>query len=668
MMKKINTLWTLMLVASLLLGLSACDGEDNLSTNQYSGGVSLNVFGPSPVVRGGTLRFFGSNLDQIVQVVIPGVNAIEDIEVVKSGIPSEIRVQVPIEGPEEGYVTLVTSSGESLETETMLTYIETIEFTSFSPAEVMPGDVLTIEGEYLNLIQEVIFADNVVVSSEEFLSQDRYKITVTVPDEACTGEVILSDGDSDDQSTVSNLVYSEDELIVGTPSVTDFSSTTRFKAGETLTISGSYLHLVDYVQFNGISVPSAALAGEDEDCFIVNEGGTQITLAQPEKAASGEVSLLLCSGIEIPVASEDEFTVVTPSGLTVCSEMIKNGSSLELSGSDLDLVTGVEFASGVDCGDFTVTESSLTIQAIPTEAVDGDLILYMLNGMSVTVSYVLIKPEVTSFSENPVSAGASLTILGTDLDLVCSVSIGGGDEVVPDENSTDTELYITVPMNSGSGTVVFTLLNGTTMEVASDLSVEEAVFCYLTQLPDSDIYPNDLLSLPVANGDKLTSVEIDGASVTYILTNDVLYVSVPNNAASSMVLKLISSNGEISYTLSVISSEDTSVTVWEGSFNVGAWGALQDLSWGGYDWSTLEVGHTLTFSYTLDTSYSWWQIRVAKGNGWTALTGTDNPYELSAGSTELSITLTEAMLNELVNEGGLIVTGCYYTLTKITYK
>ena len=64
----------------------------------------------------------------------------------------------------------------------------------FAPAEVKPGSELTITGEYLNLIKEVIFADEVTVPADEFVSQSRQEIKVIVPDSAQTGKFILSDG------------------------------------------------------------------------------------------------------------------------------------------------------------------------------------------------------------------------------------------------------------------------------------------------------------------------------------------------------------------------------------------------------------------------------------------------------------------------------------------
>ena len=62
---RLSALWTmcLMLLGSVLL--TACLSEDDVDTNQYKGGVNLNVFGPSPVARGGVLRFLGLSLIHI---------------------------------------------------------------------------------------------------------------------------------------------------------------------------------------------------------------------------------------------------------------------------------------------------------------------------------------------------------------------------------------------------------------------------------------------------------------------------------------------------------------------------------------------------------------------------------------------------------------------------
>ena len=119
MMKNIKNIYTLLVVALIGLSLAACS-KDDLDTNQYVGGVSLNVYGPTPVMRGGQLRFLGSNLDQVSEVIIPSNISVTNIKVVQAGVPSEIQVTVPKDGPVPGLVTLVTKSGERISTITEL--------------------------------------------------------------------------------------------------------------------------------------------------------------------------------------------------------------------------------------------------------------------------------------------------------------------------------------------------------------------------------------------------------------------------------------------------------------------------------------------------------------------------------------------------------------------
>ena len=669
-MKNVNKIKTLLLSCLVLLGLSACDNDD-LSTQQYTGGVSLNVYGPQPVVRGGTLRFLGSNLDQVTQVIIPGVNPITDIDVRQSGIPSEIWVQVPVDGPEEGYVTLVTANGEEITTLTQLTYEEPIVFEGFSPASAMPGETITITGDYLNLIHEVIFAEEVAVPEENFISHDRYQIQVVVPDSARTGEIILSDGVEE----LPNWIYSEEELEVGTPTVTSITTDTRFKAGERLSINGTALSLVDYVRFEGAEVPSAALAEDDKEPFNVNENGTNLTLTLPAEAASGTVELVLRSGVT--VTASQHFEVVVPTDITVTTSRIKAGNALALSGNDLDLVTSLSFPSNeegttIDGGEFTVAANSLTLNTVPETAIDGNLSLNMANGMSVAVPYTLVKPTVTSYSANPVNAGETLTLTGTDLDLVTGVSIGGGSTATPIEGSTESNLTITVPMDSQSGPVSLILANGTSVE-SGTLNVNEAVFCYIANMPEEDIVVGTICQVEIANGDRLTEVQVDGTSVNYIVNGNNLLFNVPTTAGSNSTVKLISSNGEIEYTFPFVSGVAEETVIWTGNFDLGNWAnGMQDLAWGGYDFSALQAGNTIIVYFTQDATASSWQLKLGRGSDWSTLpdfqeyAGGGDATDLTAGATSFSYQLGANDVNEILTNNGLIFQGANVTLTQIS--
>ena len=168
---KTNRILTLCLAGLLLTGsgisFTSCQGDD-VDTNQFTGGISLNVFGPCPVARGGELRFIGSGMDQVTAVFIPGCADITDIQVISD---REIRVTVPQEA-EEGYVILRTPSAD-IQTQTKITYTEPISLENFSPTAVLPGETITLTGDYLNLMQKVIFAEEVEVNCADFIHTDR---------------------------------------------------------------------------------------------------------------------------------------------------------------------------------------------------------------------------------------------------------------------------------------------------------------------------------------------------------------------------------------------------------------------------------------------------------------------------------------------------------------
>lgn len=426
-MKKIFNIISLLAVSAAIL--SGCKNEE-LDTNQYAdGGVALNVYGPQPVMRGGELRFLGSNLDRVVEVIIPGVAPISEINVVKAGVPSEIRIIVPKDGPEPGFLTLKTADGNEIVTKTPLSYSEPVVLESFSPASVKAGDVLTIKGDYLNLIHEVIFSDEVKVSEKEFKKHERYEIQVAVPVEARSGVIGIADLDESDPANADllpNVIYSESELQIAQPEVTSMSAA-RYIAGATVKISGK----------NFQYVAALNLPGADNVEFTVNAGNSEITFVLPAVAQDGQAVLVAKSGIEIVAG---EYETVVPSELAASPAPVKAGNVLTISGKDLSLVNAIDLpgAFGV------VFESAETIKlTMPEIATEGEATLRMENGKAASVAFTLVKPVFKAFSENPAAAGSDIVISGTDLDLVKSVTFGGNLTV--EVEATESEISVAVP-------------------------------------------------------------------------------------------------------------------------------------------------------------------------------------------------------------------------------
>jgi hypothetical protein len=191
-MKNIKHILFLLVIALTGLSLTGCNSEDNLDTDQYGNDISVLSFGPCPVLRGGTLHFLGSNLDQISEIDLPGADPITQYEVVKAGRESEITIQVPAEKCDTGIVVLKTQKGGEIRTLTPITYREDIVVKDFyvgsdtSSKTGSVGDILTIEGDYLNLFHGIIFAENDTVTEDQFTEHTRYSIKVAIPKEAKT--------------------------------------------------------------------------------------------------------------------------------------------------------------------------------------------------------------------------------------------------------------------------------------------------------------------------------------------------------------------------------------------------------------------------------------------------------------------------------------------------
>ena len=672
----------------MAVGLTACS-DDDLSTNQYQQGVHLNVFGPSPVMRGGSVHFYGSNLDQVKQVIIPGMDPVTNYEVVKAGIPSEIVVILDKEKPQPGKITLITNTDEKIETLTDLTFIEGIEYasdTQFSPSVVQPDAVLTINGEYLNLVKEVIFADNVVVNAEDFVSQSRYKIEVTVPQEARTGKVILSDG-----AEIPNWIYSDEILQVTTPVVEKVTTprgeaaqqeTVACKLGETVTVSGQFFNLVAGVTIGDAETSYITV---EEDQLTVSEDGKTLSFTLPAEAPDGDIDLICRSGVAIPAAILE---TIAPTECTATPNPAKNGQPLSISGKDLDVVASIEMPNVSEAIEFNYNDGKIVIPAVPASAQEGNLVLRMANGKGVEVAYTLVKPTVTAYNPNPVSAGGALTIQGKDLDLVASVLFGEGADVAEVAVAADgNSMTLTVPMNAASGAPTLNLINGATVE-APAITVNEATFCYVKELPgeDVEVKAGSAVTLVVANGDKLTGVEVNGTAVQYVLTEgNKLIIGLPESCGAGTKIRLISSNGEITYTLDVTPNTEVNTVIWTGAVDLNAWG----INWQFGDGTQSAGEDALAFTkialaegdviHLYATAYNdWWQIQFFNGH-WEAQTsigdtfGNGNNINSGIASLEkgyLDIVVTAQMLNELTtyNDWGYcwILQGEGVVITKIS--
>ena len=429
-LNKNNKILTVLMSVMMIIGglsFTACDSDDD---NKGGGSaIVLHTFGPSPALRGGELRFIGKNLDKVKSITIPGTADISDISIVDA---REIRINIP-QDSEPGIIMLNTATG-TIETKTTLTFSEPISIDKVSPLIVKAGEKLTIEGEYLNLIEEVIFTGDSIVS--EFVSQSRSKIEVIIPIYAKPGKIRVSNG-----AEIPIVVYSDDDLDVTLPA---FKSVTPnpVKPGEEIVIEGSDFNLVEYFILPG---------GEK----IKGNGENKVTLKTPQSMKEGPVTLVAYCGIEI---ESDIINLIKPVIESVSSNTVKNGAEFVITGKDLDLVSDISFNSADPVTEFKEIASDKIVLVIPDNATNG---IYTLNTLSDTPveggELTFILPSVSDITPDLVKAKEDIKIKGTDLDLVSRVNFGSVTGEI--KQSSENELTVTVPVGAETGALTLITTN-----------------------------------------------------------------------------------------------------------------------------------------------------------------------------------------------------------------
>ena len=517
-MKKISKIFAMLVVALVGLSLTACSDGDDLSTDQYGNDISLQSFGPCPVLRGGTLYLYGTNLDQIESVNLPGADPITAYEILQSGYNSKISIKVPDEKCEPGQIVLKTKKGGEITSVSPITYREDIEITKFfvgSEGTMVGnvGDVVTIKGDYLNLMHGVIFAGSDTIKEAEFVGHDRYTIQVKIPAEARTGVITLTDTIKDGTS-----LETKEELTINTPEATPIKDRT-IKAGEILSIKGSSFDQIISVKFEGATVDAADFK---------SQSAAEITVAVPAKATDGTFYVVTKSGIEVPVGN---IITVVPTELVATPNPVKNGAELTITGKDMDLITGIAFPNAAT-SELKKVETTKVTATVPEDAQEGDITLSLANGKTVTVAYTLVKPTVASCTPAAITAGEKTIIKGTDLDLVKSITFPGDVEQTVEVKGTANTLGVTVPAACAGTGFKLNLKNGTTIEVKDMLSIKAATDPAIASINPGEAVAGSNITITGKNFQNIQNLYIGSYKVNRYTsrTNTEIVCQVPANA------------------------------------------------------------------------------------------------------------------------------------------
>ena len=361
MIKTFNTKLLLWICFILSLAVfTACEKED-----KGSDAVELLSFGPAGALHGDTLFIIGNNLDRVTSVQLVGATVAQTEFKKQTG--EEIQLVIPV-AAEPGNITLVTPAGNVV-SRSRLNLEVGIEVATVTD-ESRPGENITLTGNYLNWVTSVIFPDNLVVDSADFVSQSITQLVVPVPMEAKSGTLFLSYG-----GTKPMTVETDTELKVTLPMATAMAPN-PIKHQSNLTITGTNLDLVREVKFTGVSTGLTQFE---------SQSATQIVVKVPAAAQKGKITFVAPSGLTTQTATDLE--MVMPVSTNITPKPVDPEGELTITGTNLDLVTAIKFPEVTAAVTTFISQSPTQIKVrVPAGAAKGKLTFSVLNSTLTTQS------------------------------------------------------------------------------------------------------------------------------------------------------------------------------------------------------------------------------------------------------------------------------------------
>jgi hypothetical protein len=335
-----------------------------------------------------------------------------------------------------------------------------IELLSFGPTGAKHGDTLRFFGRNMKNVSAIQFSGtNAIVNQSDFKQQTEELILLIVPQVAEKGFVTLKTPQGD--------IVSKTQLNLGVTTMVT-SMTLQARPGENITINGNFLNWVKSVTFARDKVVTS----------FVTKTLNQLVVRVPDDAQTGPLVISYTGTDSSFVETTDTLKVALPRITAMTPNPVKHQTNLAITGTDLDLTTKVIF-SGVATPVTTFTKTATQIVvSVPAGAKKGKLTLESASGLQTTSAADLdvLLPAVTTISPNPIDPGANLTITGTNLDLVTTVTFENAPAVSTFVSRSATQMVVQVPNGVSRGKVTLGVLNSSlTVQSADVLEITGAV-------------------------------------------------------------------------------------------------------------------------------------------------------------------------------------------------
>jgi len=326
---------------------------------------------------------------------------------------------------------------------------------SFGPTGARHGDTLRFIGNNLNKVTAILFTGGAgaTIDQADFKQQTSEVILVIVPQAAEKGVVTLKTPNGD--------IVTKTELDLDvTTSVS--SLTDEARPGANITISGNYLNWVDRITFTKNKVVET----------FISQSFNEIVVTVPEDAETGPLVISYSGTEPDEFETADTLKVTLPLATSFSPNPVLHQTDVTITGTDLDLVKEIIF-TGVSTPVTTFVSQTATqlVVNVPASATKGAISLVAASGVSTqsAVELDVVLPAVSGMTPNPVDPGTDLTVTGTNLDLVTSITFENAPAVNSFVSQSASQIVVTVPMGVLRGKITLGILNSTLTVQSPDI-------------------------------------------------------------------------------------------------------------------------------------------------------------------------------------------------------
>ena len=205
---------------------------------------------------------------------------------------------------------------------------------------------------------------------------------------------------------------------------------------------------IKFIGLNLDKVTSIILQPGIEITNFDTKTSTLIELTVPKAAEAGKVTLKTPQG---DIESKTMLSFEVPVVITSITEEARPGSTITITGDLLNWIESITFEDGLVVEEFESQSLTELVVTVPLDAQTGYLIFSTGGTEPLTFAsedeLIVTLPSVTSLSPSSIRHTDELTITGTDLDLIRSITFGGDltVEAADFKSQSATEIVVAVP-------------------------------------------------------------------------------------------------------------------------------------------------------------------------------------------------------------------------------